>query len=54
MFLNPTLFSTYTAVVGIDIAKNVNQVYMVTAVGEISNKAVKRNHFLSKFTNVGP
>lgn len=54
MFLNPTLFSTYTAVVGIDIAKNVNQVYMVTAEGEISNKAVKRNHFLSKFTNVGP
>lgn len=43
--------TSYHATVGIDIAKNVFQVFKLTEDGEVSNKAVKRSDFLAQFQN---
>ena len=43
--------TSFSAVIGVDIAKNVSQVYTVIEDGEVSNHSVKRSDFLKLFTN---
>ena len=43
--------SAYHTTIGVDIAKNVFQVYSENDGGEFQNIQVKRDHFLSKFEN---
>ena len=50
--MNKTI--TESDVVGIDIAKNVFQVYTVSKDGEVINKQIKRRDFLASFRNRPP
>lgn len=51
---NLTRFRDFTFIVGIDIAKNVFQVFSCNCqTGEISNEQVSRNQLLESFANVG-
>lgn len=51
---NLTQFRDFTFIVGIDIAKNVFQVFSCNCqTGEISNEQVSRNQLLEDFANVG-
>ena len=43
--------TSYHATVGIDIAKNIFQVFKLTEEGKVSNRAVKRSDFLKHFQN---
>lgn len=43
--------TSYHATVGLDIAKNVFQVFKLTEEGEVSNRDVKRSDFLKQFQN---